>query len=261
MRAKIFVLLFILISATVIWRLNVLSIDTVKINSLAECGSQEGLKREVNSADKNWILLDSNKIKTQLMSKYPCIKNIRVEYEFPKTLNVTIFGRKFLAKVIQTDFPINFPDLESSSSSQTALLDWNFPTESSEDAFVVDDEGFIFNKVKYDYSIPTIFLDENINFGLTLNSQQFKATDQIFSNVSKIAPFSYQPNFKAKKYGETLIFNTSPKLAFSLERDVLKQLASLQLILQKAKIDEKVVDFIDLRFDKPVVQFHSNLSK
>ena len=45
------------------------------------------------------------------------------------------------------------------------------------------------------------------------------------------------------------------KVIFRLKNEVDIQLASLQLILDKAKIDEKELEFIDLRFDKPVVRY------
>ena len=47
----------------------------------------------------------------------------------------------------------------------------------------------------------------------------------------------------------------NPKVFFRLDNEIDLQLASLQLILEKAKIDERILEFIDLRFDKPIVRF------
>jgi hypothetical protein len=43
------------------------------------------------------------------------------------------------------------------------------------------------------------------------------------------------------------------KVILNLKGEYLKQLASLQLILQKNKIDSKRIESVDLRFAKPVV--------
>ncbi len=44
------------------------------------------------------------------------------------------------------------------------------------------------------------------------------------------------------------------KVYFSLDKNIDIQLASLQLILNQAKIDSEKVDYIDLRFEKPVIK-------
>ena len=42
---------------------------------------------------------------------------------------------------------------------------------------------------------------------------------------------------------------------FLLDRDNQKELASLQLILQRNRIDLRSIESVDLRFDKPIVTF------
>ncbi|MFA5933062.1 MAG: hypothetical protein WCV81_02200 [Microgenomates group bacterium] len=257
MKLKILILLLSILFIIIIWRLNILSIEKVNVINFAECVSVNDLSTEINRFDKNSILISPERLKNELSSKYKCIKDISMSYEFPKTVNVNVYGRKFLTKIYSVETPLNLTDLEASISSETSLLDWNFPQESSEDAFVTDETGFVFTKVKPETSLPILFLNENIILGTQLDPPIFKSIEQIFSKILTLAPISYQPNFKAKKYSNILLINTSPKVAFSLEKDILRQLASLQLILQKAKIDERVAEFIDLRFDKPVVQYRT----
>lgn len=43
---------------------------------------------------------------------------------------------------------------------------------------------------------------------------------------------------------------------FDLEKDVSSQLASLQFVLWRSKIEGKKLREVDLRFDKPVVEYH-----
>lgn len=261
MKKKVAILLSIFLFGIIIWKSNVLTIKKVDFTNFAGCVSIDQLNSEINSIDKNSLFFNPEKFRNILINKYECIKDISIAYKFPDSANISISGRKFLAKVYSVDTPLNIIDTESSMSSETALINWDFPGESSEDAFVVDETGFIFNKVKSDFPLPAIFLSGNVDFGTKLDNQNFSSIDQIFSKLLTLPPISYQPNFKAKMFENTLLLNTSPKLAFSLNRDILKQLASLQLILQKAKIDERVAEFIDLRFDKPVVQYRTNPSK
>lgn len=254
-------LLFIGIFLVLIWKLNILSVEKVMIYSNAECVSEQDLKRELNIFGKNLLSLNQNRIKNDLAVKYLCIKDIDISYEFPRTIKVIVYGRKFLTKVVSFPQINNLPDLESSTSSETALLDWNFPSVSSEEAFIADNAGFIFTKKQPNFSLPTLLLTENLVLGKQMDKKFFNSLDQIFTKCLQLEPMSGEPNFIAKKYGNILQINTSVKLVFSLERDILRQLASLQLILQKAKIDGRIAQVIDLRFDKPIVEYQPKLSK
>lgn len=51
-----------------------------------------------------------------------------------------------------------------------------------------------------------------------------------------------------------LLVEGTYKIYFSLEKNIDFQLASLQLILNKAKIESDKVEYIDLRFERPVIK-------
>ena len=59
---------------------------------------------------------------------------------------------------------------------------------------------------------------------------------------------------EASIFEDVLMNNTAPKIIFKLRNDIDKQIASLQLILEKAKMETSKLEFIDLRFDKPIVR-------
>lgn len=260
-KKTLFVPLLILIILIFIWKLNVFSIDKIEVSSNAECITDQILKNEISNVDINLIDLKSGQIKNKLMSKYLCVKDINISYQFPRTIKVTVYGRNFLAKVFPVTEVINFPETEASSSSETALLDWSFPTESSDDAFVADNTGYIFTKKPQSFSLPVIYLPENLTIGKQLDMKRFNFIEQVFEKYPQINSISGQLVINAKISGNTLLINDSPKVVFSLEKDILRQLASLQLILQKAKIDQRSVEIIDLRFDKPIIQYQSKMSK
>jgi len=84
-----------------------------------------------------------------------------------------------------------------------------------------------------------------------LDEGLFKKISTVFTETRK-----YEINIsEAEVLDQDFLVLSPRKIAFSLKRDILKQLVSLQLILQKAKIDESMIETVDLRFDKPVVKF------
>jgi len=52
---------------------------------------------------------------------------------------------------------------------------------------------------------------------------------------------------------EIVLLGTPTRTFFSLEKDLIFQVNSLQVILKRAKIEGKVFEKIDLRFGKPVI--------
>jgi len=61
--------------------------------------------------------------------------------------------------------------------------------------------------------------------------------------------------YRVKIVGQYLMTDSSAGIALNLESDIKRQLASLQLILSKSKIEQREVSSIDLRFAKPVVVY------
>ncbi|KKS13713.1 MAG: hypothetical protein UU67_C0020G0034, partial [Candidatus Daviesbacteria bacterium GW2011_GWB1_41_5] len=53
----------------------------------------------------------------------------------------------------------------------------------------------------------------------------------------------------------SLIIFAQYKVILSLQKDIPLQLASLQLITEKAKIDGRLIEVVDTRFNKPVVVY------
>lgn len=257
----VLILCTIIFLPVLIWKLNVFSITKIDTKSNAECVSEQDLAQELGSLSINWLDLNSTRIKDKLTTKFLCIKDVNISYNFPRGIKIEVFGRKFLTKVVSFDQTSAFSNFESSPSSEAALIDWSFPAISSDDAFVADNSGFIFIKKPSNFPLPTFFLAENLSLGKQLDFKIFTTLDLVFSKCLQMGIFMDPLNFKAKKYGNILLLDSFPKVALSLERDILKQLASLQLILQKAKIDEKTVVIIDLRFDKPVVEYLPKMSK
>lgn len=249
-----FVFFLILFFLVLIWKQDFFSIKKIEIISDADCVTEQELRNKLNAIDKSWLDIKSGRVENILKNKYLCIKNVDLSYQFPTTMKVKIFGRRFFTKVLPLDKTLNLQNFESSVSSETALIDWSFP-QISDDILVADNRGFIYTKKPADFPLPLLFLSENLSLGKQLDIKKFILIEQIFERYSELDELIQQKSFKAKIDGNALFIEGSFKTAFSLKRDILKQLASLQLILQKARIDQRDAKVIDLRFDKLIIEY------
>ncbi len=122
------------------------------------------------------------------------------------------------------------------------------------DYYLIDNEGVVFGKGTPDLNILKIYIfNREIFIGRKLPGE----ISNVIKILDKIKTLGIQIN-KAWINQGTFIITSSQgvsQIIFRLEGDINIQLASLQLILDKAKIDLKELEFIDLRFDKPVVKF------
>lgn len=240
----------LILSILGVLKFNLLAVRQTSIQiKNAGCVTDGDIKSYIDFTGQNIFLINKESDRAKLVLKYPCIKEvIFIAHFFPPQVNILINGRSPLSKIISIP-PTILPELkmfDATPSSQAALLDWTYPESSSSVAFIVDSEGVIFTRS--DENLPIIFWPEqDFSVGKRLEGNLFNKTASILSKVDHIS--------KAKLVGFDLQIWASERVTFSLKNDVLGQLASLQLILQKAKIDERVVETIDLRFDKPVVVY------
>ena len=77
-------------------------------------------------------------------------------------------------------------------------------------------------------------------------------TVKVLEKIKSLGVNSDDPKIYSKIY---LSLGQKPQMVFVLDDKSDHQLASLQLILDQAKMDTKEVEFLDLRFDKPIVRY------
>lgn len=226
----------------------------VAINN-AGCVTEEVLRVESGLSGGNIFLISEETIKRKLFDKFICIKDISLKRQFPGALNMTVEGRVAIANLMtytgnKKPASLDLSNLEASPSSGSALLDWSVPQPASQ-PFLVDDNGVLFAEFQGG-DLPKLFLPEQtVKVGQRLDEGLFKKISTVFTETKK-----YEINIsEAEVSDQDFLILNSQKVAFSLKKDILKQLVSLQLILQKAKIDESMIETVDLRFDKPVVKF------
>lgn len=255
---KYFIIIGLLTGAVllIIWKSGIFNISKISLEiNNASCVNEQSLKSDLNLDGKNILVISQDTVFEKVANKYPCIGQVRVERQFPHDIKIKIEGRNPVAGLISLpETSIQFLNsLEATPSSQTALLNWSFPNRPTE-SFLIDETGIIFGNNESG-DLPVIFINnQNLKVGYTMDPQLWVKSFFILDGLKKInIEFS-----KVKMIDDCLQVEANPKIAFSLSRDILKQLTSLQLILQKAKIDGRIIETIDLRFDKPVVIYKTN---
>lgn len=224
----------------------IFTIKSVDVSSQQiTCVDSNQIKKASNILGQNFFFINQNLIEKTLKNKFICIKNINLSRRFPSKVKLEVLPR--MPVVVLTN-------LNESPATQSALLE-NISTPSAEisqDSFLVDEQGVIFAKDEGSSGAPKIYINnQNISLGgeisnlpLSLKILQKLKTFQLNVISSRIID-----NF-------LVIFETNiKKIIFRLDDRVDIQIASLQLILEKAKIDSKELEFIDLRFDKPIVRY------
>lgn len=272
MSKKIIVFLLMLSCGLVVLgiRSNLLLINKVEVfPPQLECVNSDQVIQSSKLLGKNILTINRQQVVKELLSQYLCIKQIRLHYQFPRQIRLELEARSPLIRVVKMAGLVvdHLSDLESSPSSQTALLDWSVTLPTSASSYlVVDSDGVIYGQTE-DLVTPLLLIPktsdigviaDNFKLGQRLDPVVVGHSAQIFQGVIEIIGESstYGLNqLKAKVMGHYLLLDYHPKVAFSLITDIQKQIASLQLLLQKAKIDGREMSLIDLRFDRPVVVY------
>lgn len=262
---KIILLLIVLLIPSVmffIWRANIFAIKTIDVqtNNLG-CVSKEQIRDDSHLFGQIIFFIDSIKLENDLKKKFFCVKNVDVAKKIPDYIKLNVFGRDpaiilSLQDVSESSISgvlDNFSYIASSSAEASSSAQFSFSVDSQSEKFLVDKNGVVYSKNVENINVPQVFVTGvNISLGQTIKEGLIENTLKIIEKIK-----TYGVEIKdAKIYSEkALLINGMPKTIFRLDDRVDKQIASLQLILKTAKIDSNTVEFVDLRFDKPVVKF------
>lgn len=244
------IILPLLVLNTPIFKVEKLEVTINKIN----CVSATDLKTNLPT-DFNIFTVSEDLILKSVQKKYPCVNKVSIHRMIPNSVNLEFIGREAVLAFKPTQLE------EASLSAILAPIQKN-STPSAEatpssfvrnDQFLVDSSGMVFAQTFETVYVPSIlFWDNNLKIGSKLE-QRFMSN--LLSIFDKLKVFNLPINEVRVYSSGNMIINSSSIVIFNLNRDVQNQLAALQLILDKAKIDEENMVFIDLRFDKPVVKY------
>lgn len=242
--------------ASIVLKYNFLAIKKISINpDNLSCTDKNRIEQQINFSKQNLFLMDEKKIEKNLKEKFLCIKTIAFKKSFPDKIDLSLSEREPVALIInipnnkQQDLKV----LEATSSSVVTELNISkfLPEASESSKFLVDSSGFIFREATQEFSnLQSFYLVyEDISLGKNIPG------DMIQKNIlllDKLATFQIVVE-KVVIFDEKILVEGKPKLIFSKNYALDRQLTSLQLILKKAKMESKVISYIDLRFNKPTV--------
>lgn len=208
----------------------------------SSCSDPDQIKNSSGLLGQNIFLLNSAKLQNDLKNKFLCIRRVEVKRFFPNKLKLSVSVREPAATlvVLQDEEATESADILSEASP-------------SAENFVIDNEGVIYSSNTEQVIAPKVYVSSlNLTLGQKINEDLIGNLLRILERVKS----SGVDIKEAKIYSKNvLLVNDTAKIIFRLDDKIDTQIASLQLILQKAKIDEDILEFIDLRFDKPIIRF------
>ncbi len=205
------------------------------------CTTSEQIKDSSKIWGQNIFFINKKYLEKFLKDNFFCIKNINISRNIPDSIKIDVKGREAVAKLVLLNWEASASSLIDATATPSA--------QQFGETFLVDDEGIIFSKDFMDITKINV-VNGNLSLGMKVN-------DFIISSLKTLSGLK---RMGINPSGMTLIDNFlvidgTPKVIINLSRSIDTQIASLQLILNKAKIDDVNMDFIDLRFDKPVAKF------
>lgn len=239
------IILFLILFAFLFFKSGIFNVKEVEVAGKGiDCVN---LKQIIDSSQikgKNIFLFDATNLIKNIKEKFVCVKEVFLFKSLFSKVKIEITGRQPAAKLVV---------LKGEEASASSFLE-NIATPSataSEGDFLIDSEGVIFSKDTNAINVPIIFhYDQSLSLSKSLKSGNAQNALKIFN---KVKTFGLNVN-SAIILNESFIVFSSPKIIFRLDNNIDTQIASLQLILEKAKIDEGSMEFIDLRFDKPIIR-------
>ena len=237
----------------------------IKLDKIT-CASDKQLKESAQILGKKTFFLNQATIEKNIKETYPCVKSVKLSRKFINKILLEVSGREGVAIVVvlkNTQASSVILDIFSQNNAtdsgrvtdSAGIL--QAPAIFSPDqnevsaSFLVDNEGIVFSQDTQGLNYPKIIFD---NIDLSLGKKLEGKFENILKILNKVKIFGIDVD-GVKIYSQNiLLINAMPKMIFALDKNMDLQLASLQLILEQAKIEAKVVEFIDLRFDKPVIR-------
>lgn len=237
--------------------LSFFSIKNIKvILDKINCVSEQETKDQSGVLGQSIFFIDNDLVKNKLKGKFICIQSVDISKQLPDKVKLTIFGREAVLalstdKILDASVSAVLDNLSqnatfSAQASASAIqqLDKNY--------FLSDNEGFIFGNTDQNLYIPILLYWDSLKIGSKLDTSFVKKILLIFEKFKTLQ----MPINETKIYpSNDILINSNNPILFSLDGNVEKQLAALQLILEKAKISNDNMSIIDLRFDNPVVRF------
>ncbi len=181
--------------------------------------------------NKNLIFINQDEIAKKIIQENSLLKTAVVDKVWPATLKITVYFYEPIAALIV-----------------------------SQGFFNLSVDGRILSKIKDGQSSLPI-----INYYQKLNSNSFQTGDwidykdiqQTLFFIDKLGQINLMPLTIDISGQDMLVFNLNDdkKIVFSIRKEKESQNYQLELIIRQFKIEGKEFKKIDLRFNKPVIEY------
>lgn len=226
------------------------SIDLLKINYIYIYSEREiNVDGVITESQKNIYLINIDKIKALITSNNPNIGRVDVKKNFFGSLSIYITFRKPIAIAIDG---VLTEEVKQQDASASAEISYGFERKGDQEYFI-DMDAFLFNK-EGDKDFPVVGLDlQNKKTGDSIDAPAVKFMLTVANNLRENGEIPIWIVNKDNKVvlmlpdGSFIILDSSKSPDF--------QLSSLQLIRNRFRIEGRKFEYLDLRFQKPVVKY------
>ena len=274
---SLFVILFGLIALGVtlysITSMNLFRISNIVLTPSNNCIGNEDLQKNILQGQQNIFFIDDQHLSEQIKKKYLCVKSVTVQKKLPSTLSINVTPRipaLIVDQLRQKDAPLVhliFDKKEGTASAsisalQIPQLNFDVVASSISGQFVVDTDGVIFDHTTPAQVPIVVSFLENAQLGGSIDPKFVKNIQEILQKLTQMGFTIDSTKIAEDRF--LLINSQHPigslkdqklRLVFDVDNDSLRQIASLQLILQKTTMDSKRIESVDVRFEKPVVVY------
>lgn len=238
--ALVFLAIFLIV------KLNFFTVKSIEVQiKKTDCTDKDKIKDVAGLLGQNIFFINQSRIETELKRKFFCIKSVEISKIFPNKIELEVLGRE-PAIIVAV--------LQDKEATQSAILEeFSDASSSAQFSFVVDNEGIVYSTNIEQINAPNIYVS---GFSVTLGQKiKEKLIANILKILEKVKHFGIEIK-EVKMYSQkNLLINGTLRIIFRIDDGIDEQIASLQLILEEARIYSNSLEFIDLRFDKPIVRF------
>lgn len=222
----------------------VLSLVTNEIKLATDLTKSQTLGRSI-------FFIDSQKIIAEIEKNFLTIKEVSLRKSYPNQLSLILTPRAPVAEI--TTWPASAAARLIGTEAAELTSKWQ---ERLKERLISDETGFLFAKIAAASGLPKIdiFLDRTIDLGERLEENRIQFALNLIADlkdrkieVEEIGLVGWEA-IPVRLGDQTLVI-------FSSKKSEAEQVAALQAILIRHRIENKYPKQVDLRYEKAVVRY------
>lgn len=200
---------------------------------------------EAETIGRSILVLDVGGVVSKIKEQFLVVKDLKITKRLPDTVEVEVIFREPLAVVEKA--------VEREGEEEGQII---VETQS----FVVDQEGLVYAEARNDEELPRVDLGgQNIRLGDQLSGTAIRTYLDILNLLKEAQIVTDWIRLASERtsLADTieLQIKDGPFVLLSSQKDASSEISSLQTILKHYKIKGAGLKKVDLRFEKPVVEY------